>query len=80
MNGLLRIDVEDPEEPIETGDREVRLVSQAVDASDGADAALVLPEHTLVLRAEVEQCKITCPSANQNLREKQITKSTFLTN
>ena len=67
MDGLLRVYVEDSEEAVEAGDREVRFVSQAVDASHGSDAAFVLPEHALVLSAEVEQRKIAGTSADHNL-------------
>jgi hypothetical protein len=68
MNSLLRVDVEYSEEPVEACDGKVGLISQAVDASNGANAALVLAEHAAMLGPEIEKCKIASSATNQNLK------------
>ena len=64
MDCLLRVDVEYSEKPIQACDRKVRLVPQAVDASNGAHATLVLSEHASMLGPEVKQCQVAGSAAN----------------
>ena len=67
MNRLLRVDVENSEKSVKSGNGKVRFISQAVNASDRSDAALVLPEHALGLRPEVVECKVASATSDQDL-------------
>ena len=67
LDGLLGVDVINPQEPIEAGDGEKRFVSQTGNASNRADAALVLPEHAAMLRTEVVQSQTSGTGSDQNL-------------
>lgn len=67
MNRLLRVDVKNSEKSVKSGDGKVRLISQAVNAADRSDTALVLPEHALVLSPEIVECKVASSTSDQNL-------------